>query len=260
MNKFQLKQTLKRVLNGAIFLVLVQSIGLPLQMQGELPIEFSSKAFAKPNSTTPKKNITYFRPPGRLRPQQTAGASSRGCPMGTFGSVSLLAPNDHVGLTSSARPTFSWYVAAVPSTPMQFTLVEPGVSKPVFLKKLNVDKPGIVQLQIPENVPGLSVGKKYRWTVSLVCNAKRPSQNIYVRSWIERETLAKDANFSSLKNINEQAAFYAESGFWYDAVATISKAYLTNPQDTSSIINFRDLLNQVGLSKIASSELRTPVE
>ncbi|HAX78071.1 MAG TPA: hypothetical protein DCY88_20175 [Cyanobacteria bacterium UBA11372] len=204
----------------------------------------------------------YVPPTDREPIQRTDGAGSRGCPQGSFGSISLLIPKDHVGLTVSDRPTFSWYVSALPSTPMQFALVEPGVAQPILVKQLRVNKTGIVQLKLPTNISGLSVGKTYRWTVSLVCNAKRPSVNIYVRSWIARvpnhvdelQLLATASSQavreSTADRLRQRAIAYAQSGIWYDAIATISKAYLANPQDRLNIEYLHLLLTQVGLSQV----------
>ncbi len=191
----------------------------------------------------------YIPPAGRGRVQRTDGASSRGCTNSSFGSISLLTPNDHVGLTISPRPTFSWYVS-VPTTAMQFALVEPGVPKPVLVKQLQV-KSGIVQFALPQNVPELSVGKPYRWTVSLVCNTKRPSENIYVRSWIVRVANKVDKQkLATTTSERDRATVYAQSGIWYDAITVISKAYLAHPKDRLTAEYLRLLLDQVGLSQV----------
>lgn len=225
-------------------------------LKGSLPVKLSSKAYAN-------KFIGYIPPKERRPLQRTDGAGSRGCPEGLFGSLNLLVPNDHVGLTISERPTFSWYVSAVSSTPMKFALVEPGVAKPLFVKKIKVDKPGLVQLQIPSDIKGLTVGKQYRWTVSLVCNLKRPSLSIYARSWIARVPLTEVNDFSrtaSEQQVRDKAIFYAQQGIWYDAVATMTKAYLSNPDNRSHATYLRGLLNQVGLSDVMANELQRLAE
>lgn len=203
----------------------------------------------------------YVPPVGRERIQRTEGAGSRGCPSGSFGSVTLLIPNDHVGLTTSGRPTFSWYVSSPPSTPMQFALVEPGVAKPLLVKQFRNNKSGIVQLELPPNVPELSAGKVYRWTVSLVCNTKRPSENIYVRSWISRVDHLTQTNiqsgserYSSARKLRQTAAAYARSGIWYDSIASVAKAYLAEPQDEQNYQYLRFLLDEVGLSRVPISQ------
>lgn len=203
----------------------------------------------------------YVPPVGRDRIQRTEGAGSRGCPSGSFGSVTLLIPNDHVGLTTSGRPTFSWYVSSPPSTPMQFALVEPGVTKPLLVKQFRSDKSGIVQLELPPNVPELSAGKVYRWTVSLLCNVKRPSENIYVRSWILRVDNQTQTNsqsgleqYSSARKLRQAAAAYAQSGIWYDSIASVAKAYLAEPQDEQNYQYLRFLLDEIGLSQVPISQ------
>lgn len=205
----------------------------------------------------------YVPPPQRRPIARTDGSASRGCPSGMFGSISLLVPSDHIGLTVSAHPTFSWYVSAVPSTTMQFALVEPGVVKPILVKQLKVNKSGIIQLDLPELL-SLSVGKEYRWTVSLICNQKRPSQNIYVRSRIQRvwvkalevpELMGNPVSDNISTTMRDRAILYGQSGIWYDAVSTMSKAYLTNPQDPLNVKYLRLLLDQVGLTSVANSQL-----
>jgi Domain of Unknown Function (DUF928) len=207
----------------------------------------------------------YVPPPNRRPIVRTDGSASRGCPNGLFGSINLLVPSDHIGLTVSAHPTFTWYVSAAPSTLMQFALVEPGASKPILIKQLKVSKPGIIQLDLPEQTP-LSVGKEYRWTVSLICNQKRPSQNIYVRSRIQRVSVKaleipelRDNpvahNLAQSATVRDRAKLYGQSGIWYDAVSAISKTYLLNPQDPLNAKYLRLLLDQVGLTGIANSQL-----
>ena len=234
---------------GAALLTLLQAtgaidvLGNSPKMLGRIPIGLSTASADTFEG--------YIPPAGRGRVQRTDGASSRGCTNDSFGSISLLTPSDHVGLTVSARPTFSWYVSAVPATAMQFALVEPGVSKPVLVQRLQVKKSGIVQLDLPQNVPAISVGKAYRWTVSLVCNTKRPSENIYVRSWIVRVANKADRiqQLAITTSERDRATVYARSGIWYDAIAVISKAYLAHPEDRLTAKYFRLLLNQVGLLK-----------
>lgn len=241
---------------GVLVLTLFQTVGL-LDVWREGISLSQTKALA---SDFP----LYVPPPNRRPIARTDGSASRGCPSGLFGSISLLVPSDHVGLTVSAHPTFSWYVSVVPSTLMQFALVEPGVVKPILVKQLKVNQPGIIQLDLPELLP-LSVGKEYRWTVSLICNQKRPSQNIYVRSRIQRvsvkalemqKLMGNPDNLAERSTtIRDRAILYGQSGIWYDAVSAMSKAYLTNPQEPLNVKYLRVLLDQVGLTSVANSQL-----
>ncbi|MCL1473204.1 DUF928 domain-containing protein [Argonema antarcticum] len=248
------------IVAGTGFLALLLSGGIWhedfLTKWGQLSV-LSAKASAN--------NFSDYVPPGgRDRIQRTDGAGSRGCPTGSFGSLTLLIPSDHVGLTATGRPTFSWYVSSASSMPMQFALVEPGVAKPLLVKQFRSDKSGIVQLELPQDAPELSVGKVYRWTVSLLCNDKRPSENIYVRSWIMRVANPTPTNTqmislnsehtSSAQILRQSAAIYAQSGIWYDTIATLSKAYFADRKDELNYQYFRFLLDRVGLSQVPISE------
>lgn len=252
---------LKLALSGASFLAFL----LSANAIGFWPKNFSANIWESFTANLSDRALaetfaSYTPPVGRDRIQRTEGAGSRGCPAGSFGSIALLIPSDHVGLTATGRPTFSWYVSSLPSTPMQFALVEPGVAQPLMVKQFQSVKSGIVQLEIPPEMPELSVGKLYRWTVSLVCNNKRPSENIYVRSWISRvaspiaTNTENPALTASAQMLRDNAAVYARSGIWYDAVANVSKAYLADPKDDLNYQYLRFLLNGVGLSQVPISQ------
>ena len=200
-------------------------------------------------------NSPQYVPPSRGTPQRTEAGGSRGCIKSIPVSITLLVPNNHIGQTVSERPTFSWYVSnpTAASVPIQFALVEPGVARPLFVTSLKADKTGLMQLELPKDAPELQLKHQYRWTVSLICNAKRPSENIYVTGWVERVT----ATASQAKAImeagsnNERAVVYGQSGMWYDALANMYKAFQANPQDPSTSKSFVSLLDEAGLTQVA---------
>lgn len=223
----------------------------PLLSRSFVNMGFSAPALAK--------SFQYVPPNPRLLLMRTTGGGARGgCLKSTPVSISLLVPNDHVGQTASERPTFSWYVSnpTSESVPMQFALVEPGVAQPLLVKSLKADKTGLVQLELSKNAPELQPEKKYRWTVSLTCNAQRPSENVYAMGWVKRVTAtANQAKaITESGSDNERALVYAQSGLWYDALTTMSKAYQANPQDPSTFESFVSLLDEVGLTQVAMQE------
>lgn len=199
-----------------------------------------------------KAEITqgYIPPPGRTRRARTEGAGSRGCNQTQPTTLKLLAPNNHVALTVSAHPTFFWYVSGT-SSPIIFALVEPGVAKPIWQQQLKPNKAGIVQVKLPSNHSGLEVGKEYRWTVSLVCNQKRPSENTYAYAWIERvaTTPKLQQQLATVTDKRELAKAYAQAGIWYDAIATLYNPGATQTRGKLSTEYFARLLNQVGLPR-----------
>lgn len=188
----------------------------------------------------------------------TGGGARGGCLNSTPASITLLVPNNHVAQTAQERPTFSWYVSNPTSgaVPMEFALVEPGVASPLFVKSLKADKTGLVQLELPKNAPSLQPGREYRWAVSITCNAQRPSENVYVMGWVKR--VAATANqakaIAQAGSDNQRAGVYAQSGLWYDALTAISKSVQANPQDSSTFESFVSLLDEVGLTEVATQE------
>lgn len=203
-------------------------------------------------------NAQQYVPPNRgSRPQRTEGSGARGCTNSIPASLNLLIPKDHTARTINARPTFLWQVSAATSAPMVFTLTEARSRQPMFQKRLKADKAGIVRLELPQEAPEMTVGKEYRWTVALVCNEKRPSENINARAWIERvdNTPELSKKLAAASSDRDRALIYAQNGMWYDAMAILNKLQTTNPTEkTQAMDSFISLLEQVGLNQLATVE------
>ena len=180
----------------------------------------------------------YKPQPGRRRTQARKPGGYRGdsCNLPSQDPITLLVPQDHVPLTTSERPTFFWNVNTI-SHPIRFTLYEPGQPDPIYVQNITPTAPGIVALKLPSTANTLKIGIQYRWTVSVICNPKKPSENIYAKAWIERvESSIASGNAESCRS------YYARSGIWYDALAC----------QAESTKEFWSLLNQVQLSAIAT--------
>ncbi|HEY9810478.1 MAG TPA: DUF928 domain-containing protein [Halomicronema sp.] len=197
-----------------------------------------------------------YRPPNRGAPRSTQGTGSRGCgDQGPIG-LSLLAPNDHTGLTTAGHPTFLWYLSDVPTAPLEFSLVEPGVAKPLFVKQIQPKESGIVQIEVPKELPELLAGRKYQWSVSLICNSNRRSADVFAHSWIERTSPTSEviAKLEKATSDEEKAEIYASAGLWYDALATSYKLYTTQPKNPLLSNSLISLLEQGGLQQEATKE------
>lgn len=212
----------------------------------------------------------YIPPVGPSKPSRTKGSGSRGCDakvgqasdhrLSGATNLQLIVPKDHVPLTVSARPTFFWYVSDT-SLPVRFTLVEPGIAKPIEDRTFNVTRPGIVQLTLPSDVAGLALGKEYRWTVSLVCNKERPSENTYAYSSIKRVGISlelKSKLARARQNPEERSLVYARSGIWYDALLSSYIGYKANPQGKVANWYFSKLLTQIGMPAVSDRQLQQP--
>lgn len=211
-------------------------------------IKFNSQALAGIEQN-------YVPPKDRERRARTEGAGSRGCDQDISVSLNLLAPNNHVPVTVSSHPTFFWYVSNT-SLPMRFILTEPGVEKPVWKQRIKPERAGIVTLKLPSKVPGLKVGKDYRWTVSLICDENIHSKNPYAYAWIERVPATPELaqKLVAVSQERDRSLIYAQSGVWYDALVSIYNAYNVNPQDKLAKWYLSRLLAQVGLTEVVNRE------
>ena len=201
-------------------------------------------------------SIKYTPPAGLGTPKRTQGGGSRGCNQALPTSFTLLVPADDMGLTSVAHPTFVWYVTGDPTKSMKFSLTEPGHNRPLWSQEVSRQKSGINSLALPENAPELVPGKRYRWTLSLLCNNKRSIENSSARGWVQRSPGGVEPSKVSAINIStiDQAQLLAHAGFWYDAVAVLSQMHIAGPQDQRVAQSLITLLDQGGLKQVAEQE------
>jgi Domain of Unknown Function (DUF928) len=222
----------------------VGSINLPIIGQ---TLKFNSKASAQ-------FVADYVPPGGTKRTSRTKGAGSRGCDRAASPELQLLAPNDHIPTTASTHPTFYWYIS-VTKLPVRLTLVEPGVVKPIVDRRFIVTRPGVVGVKLPSDVPGLVVGKQYRWTVAIVCDEERPSANTYAYSWISRVAATPElkSKLAEVSNSSQNRSLvYAQAGIWYDALSSSIMNYEINNQDKL----FSRLLAQAGIPGLNNQKLQ----
>ncbi|NJK28309.1 MAG: DUF928 domain-containing protein [Coleofasciculaceae cyanobacterium SM2_3_26] len=139
---------------------------------------------------------------------------------------------------------------------LEFSLVEEGVAEPIWVEQVSNNQAGINSLTLPGDKPELSVGKTYRWSVALVVNPTRRSQDIFVQSWIERvalpvgqqePTVAATADLSAIE-------FYAGQGLWFDALRTAQNAYVAQPDNAAFKQARLSLLEQAGLTDVVGQE------
>lgn len=202
----------------------------------------------------------YIAPVGTTSTtSRTKGAGSRGCEGASDTNLQLLVPEDHIPLTVSEHPTFFWYVSDT-SLPVRFTLVEPGVAEPIVDRSFKVKRPGIVQFRLSSDIPGLVLGREYRWTVSLVCNKERPSENTYAYSSIMRVVVTPELArmLATSQEVQKRSLAYAQSGIWYDALLTSYMNYRDNPQGKVASWYFARLLTQIGMPTVSQRQLQQP--
>lgn len=170
--------------------------------------------------------------------------------------ISVIAP-DHVGLTLQAQPILYWFAPTQQDMPYEFVLIADQAEAPVVEKRLPQPAgPGIQQIRLSDYGVKLSPGERYQWSVALMLDADEPSGNIVAKGMIERVDRDKlDQPLPSDIARADMLRRYAESGVWYDAVATISDLIQSNPADGELLLQRASLLEQGGLGEVAARML-----
>jgi Domain of Unknown Function (DUF928) len=191
-----------------------------------------------------------FQPPGDSTPTNTASGGVRTDRQPVLTAV---LPNSRYGRTVAARPTFFVYLPPTASEYVFFSLQDE-YRKHHYQTVLKVSgKGGIVGFTLPEDAPPLEIGKNYVWFFAPIPpgGILRPD-NVGVIGWVRRvEPIDTSATASPI----QQATQYAQSGIWYDTLATLATAVRTQPDNATLTKEWRDLLKQVGLEAIASQPI-----
>lgn len=241
--------TIRFLAAGAAAAVLLQAVSmLPFPMHSLGGFDFVASAAAKER--------IRFKPTNVRGPLRTAGTGSRGCGIDRVSPVTLMpiVPDRHIGETISARPTFYWYAKG--AKVVNFALVERGVPKPILEQQVMVDGTGIARVEIPATAPALVAGKQYRWSVTVPCNPRRPSQDAYTQAFIQRvaPSAQLEQRLAAAKTPEDRARAYADAGIWYDTFATLSQTSFTVPSDQVASQDLLDLLEQVTLSNLVTPQ------
>jgi Domain of Unknown Function (DUF928) len=193
-----------------VFFATVTIAGISLPVSANPPVSAAHKRRYVPRADRPV-------------PKRTEAGGTRGCSVNTQGAdIQLLVPASNLGHTVADRPTFAWYVNNPQNQPLplQFSLVAPGILKPIYQQKLTTTQSGVMQLTLPPEAAALTVDRAYRWMVSWSCDQARPSEQLHRRAWIERiaPSAALSQNLAGAKTVPDRVTVYAQSGLWHEAI------------------------------------------
>lgn len=198
-------------------------------------------------STTTTASAPVYRPPLRGAPATRVGGASRGVPDAEL-VLSVIAP-ESTGLTSQAQPSLYWYISKALSRPMEFTLNDEQSIKPLVEMKVPVTQPGIHALKLNYT---LKPDVEYQWTIAAVADPNQRASDTIAGGTIKHVPLPATLA-AELKSAPQpqQPFLYAQEGFWYDALTTLSEQIKAQPSNRSLREQRAALLEQVGL-KIAA--------
>lgn len=176
---------------------------------------------------------------GAPSPNRRFGGGTRG-KTAAPPAIQALAPTDHTALTLQEQPVLYWFASSEITTPVALALIEePGKngtkSEPEF--EANLVPPlraGIHSIRLADYGVRLSLGKRYRWSVSLSLDPERPSKDIVTIGLIQRVEKADKLSV------------------WYDAVMAISEQIDATPANRDLRRRRAALLDQIELADAAS--------
>jgi hypothetical protein len=188
--------------------------------------------------------------PGR----RIGGGSRGGCPFGAK-RLTALVPENNLGLTVAASPTFFFYIPQTPTPQtVEFVLLDDNDRQVYKTAFMTTGASETIHLSLPASkaLPPLAIGKNYHWYFSMLCNPANRAYDVFVEGWIKRvepnPLLAIKLEKASLQ---QRAALYASAGLWHEALVTLAQLRRDRPNDSAIAANWTKLLQFVGLDTIA---------
>ncbi|OZH53069.1 hypothetical protein AFK68_20130 [Hydrocoleum sp. CS-953] len=185
--------------------------------------------------------------------------------------LTALIPETNIGLTLAEYPKFFVYLPALEvlkkdrcsdflpeEIRVEFDLGdEADKSKSVYVTEFKLpNTKGIIRIDLPDDgsIPVLAVGQKYQWVVSIVIDPFDRSKDMYVYGWIKRietfPTLLQQLKTTTLDN---HPKVYAEAGIWHETLDSLATLRQSNPNNSTFLIQWQDILKSVGLETVADA-------
>ncbi|MFN6567159.1 DUF928 domain-containing protein [Dendronalium sp. ChiSLP03b] len=189
--------------------------------------------------------IRFILPPKGAPGQRTYAAARADCPA-IEKPLTALVPQTNIGLTISERPTFWFYIPYQPTNanPVEFLLIN-DKKYPVYKTTFQLTStPGIINVNLPQNVPALEIGKKYNWVLSYMCDPVNRLKDTFVKGYIERVSINSNVknHLEKASRPRERILLFAENGLWYDALVMLANERRQKPKDAQVAKDWKDLL------------------
>ncbi|HEY9669391.1 MAG TPA: DUF928 domain-containing protein [Coleofasciculaceae cyanobacterium] len=171
--------------------------------------------------------------------------------------MKALLPNTHIGLTTSEKPTFFFHVSPTSIREAKFLLLD-AEGKTILYKRIFAlaKTGGVINFTLPADAKVLEVGQEYTWELAVLCDPDDQRGNPNVQGSIKRiEPSQKLANDLGKTPLYEHIALYANEGLWYDMLKTLADLRSCNPNDSTLVSDWKELLSSAGLSSINQEPL-----
>ncbi len=161
------------------------------------------------------------------------------------------------GLTSMSQPSLLWYVSGSWPDKMEFRINTFKADEPVLDTHIpGPSSEGIYRIDLAEYNISLKPNTEYEWFLTIVFDENDRSADYFISGTIMYLPPGDEAS-EHLKNTpaDRLYAVYAETGYWYDAIAHLSRQIEAAPGD-KTLRNYRaKLLEQVNLPKVAAYDM-----
>jgi len=218
-----------------------QSVGNPVQNAGA-------------GTRQSPADLPTYRPPQRGAPAARVGGGTRGT--GDASAYIAVITPPHMAYTANAQPTLFWYLSTAVTTRFEFALISDVDVQPMIDSTMSESlPPGIHRLSLSDFGVTLEPGKSYQWSIALVLDPDQRSSDILSSGRVRYEEISTELAERLQQSTPEQAVYiYAERGYWYDAIATLSELIGRNPEDASLVRQRIALLQQADLPVVSAFE------
>ncbi len=214
---------------------------------------------AKAAASTPDATVAptpVYRLPKVGKPRGRIGGGRRG-PIAGAADIRALVP-DHVGQTTSAQPSFYWYLGEPVSgdVVLELTVVDESSIDPMLDRRLELPAAaGLQRIRLSELGVSLEPDQEYQWSVAVVPDPDDHSKDVVASGWVQRVP-ASDALSEQLAAAGPEgaAAVYGEAGLWYDMLDAAFESIRANPQSDAYRDQLAAVLEQAGLPEEAARQ------
>jgi hypothetical protein len=175
--------------------------------------------------------------------------------------IYVLAPKK-LALTTQAQPALFWYQTQQANAGFELTLTEPKKPEPLLsLKGAARQDAGTHSVSLARNKVTLNPNVTYQWSVALVPDPKNRSKDLVATGYVKRVEAPAELTAKLEKATPvDRAALYAEAGYWYDSLQSISTAIAdaAKSKDANAVAELKrlraSLLDQGSLKEAAAAD------
>ena len=196
---------------------------------------------SKTTETPPDPNTT---PGGGLDPSNSSCKKTKQ-------PLTALIPPKNLGLTTTARPTFWFYIPYIREDIKrgEFVILTQDEKTVIYETNFQLSQiPGVVSITVPlSSKLGLEESKTYRWFLRIYCTKSRTDRaDLIVDGSVKRVAMTPET---------ERSIDAASPDIWYDSLTRLGDVLSTSPQDEKFKNDWNKLLESIGRKELSKEPL-----